>query len=66
VKIYFMEPLLNDEGCRLMQDSLKRSAIFLDYIRRNTGQEIYDGWNGKEIDVDALIAEAFPERAKKK
>ena len=60
-----MEPILNNEGYLIMQDPLKSRALLCDYFRR-MGRKIYSPWDGKEIDVDALMAEAFPERAKKK
>ncbi|SFD48681.1 hypothetical protein SAMN05518672_102143 [Chitinophaga sp. CF118] len=59
-----MEPLLNEEGYRIMQDSLKSRALFYDYQRR-LGYKLYSPCDGKEIDVDALMLKAFPERAKK-
>ena len=60
-----MEPVINNEGYLIMQDPLKSRALLYDYYRR-MGVKIHNPWNGKEIDVDELMAKAFPERAKKK
>jgi hypothetical protein len=58
-----MEPVINDIGCQIMRDRLKSKALFYDYYRR-MGVKIYSPWDGKEIDVDALLAKAFPESKK--
>jgi hypothetical protein len=58
-----MEPEISDEGYKILQDPLKSRALLLDYYRR-MGRKVYSGWTGKEIDVDALLAKAFPESKK--
>jgi len=55
-----MEPVINDIGCMIMQDRLKSRALFYSY-QRSLGRKIYSQIDGSEIDVDALLAEAFPE-----
>lgn len=59
-----MEPVINDIGCQIMQNSLKSRALLYDYHRR-LGYKIYSSVDGSEVDVDAMMAEAFPERVKK-
>jgi hypothetical protein len=58
---YFMEPVISNEGYEILQNPLKSQALMCYYLRSIGRTPNY--WDGKKVDVDALMAEAFPEGA---